>query len=62
MAIPEKEAAVTKHIGQLKFECVLCSEVYKNPKLLPCTHTYCLPCLERLGADRASAGYHCLYI
>jgi len=52
MAISLQEAAVSKQLGQLKFECVLCSESYRNPKLLPCTHTYCLRCLERLCANR----------
>ena len=61
MAIPQQEAAVTKHIGQLKFDCVLCSEVYKNPRLLPCSHTYCLKCLERLGADLKPGHYHQRY-
>ena len=26
--------------------CGLCSETYKQPKLLPCFHTFCLSCLE----------------
>jgi len=59
METAQQESAVTKHIGQLKFDCVLCSEVYKNPRLLPCSHTYCLKCLERLGTDEKPG--HCRY-
>ncbi len=37
----------------METECVVCSEAYqaegdKRPKLLPCSHTYCLGCLRRL--------------
>nr|XP_033784686.1 E3 ubiquitin-protein ligase TRIM56-like [Geotrypetes seraphini]XP_033784689.1 E3 ubiquitin-protein ligase TRIM56-like [Geotrypetes seraphini] len=28
--------------------CKICFELYKNPKLLPCLHTYCQHCLELL--------------
>ena len=32
-----------------KLECSLCLEKFKEPKLLPCFHTYCKsPCLEKL--------------
>ena len=27
--------------------CGLCSEKYRQPKLLPCFHSYCLECLEK---------------
>ncbi len=29
-------------------ECPLCTQPYKEPKLLKCGHTLCLPCLERM--------------
>ncbi len=28
-------------------ECPICTEVQKEPKLLPCTHSFCLKCLEQ---------------
>ena len=27
-------------------ECPICAEKYRTPKQLPCTHTFCLPCLD----------------
>lgn len=29
-------------------DCVLCEENFKTPKVLPCLHTFCLPCLEQI--------------
>ena len=29
-------------------ECPICHEDFKKPKLLPCSHCYCLECLEQL--------------
>ncbi|XP_074044646.1 E3 ubiquitin-protein ligase TRIM45 isoform X2 [Macrotis lagotis] len=28
--------------------CALCAELFKAPRVLPCLHTFCAPCLERL--------------
>ena len=37
------------------FECAVCMEQFKEPKVLPCLHTYCKMCLHKLmkkqGAD-----------
>ncbi|XP_025110146.1 tripartite motif-containing protein 2-like isoform X3 [Pomacea canaliculata] len=32
----------------LSLSCALCLEVYRTPKLLPCSHTFCEECLEKL--------------
>eukprot|EP00058_Branchiostoma_floridae_P012237 XP_002597725.1 hypothetical protein BRAFLDRAFT_217377 [Branchiostoma floridae] len=37
-------------ITQEFFVCQICSEDFKQPKMLPCLHTFCQPCLERLLA------------
>ena len=48
MAEPPKvaEEALKKITAQL--ECSVCLDTYTNPKLLPCFHTFCKICLERL--------------
>ena len=33
-------------------ECPICSEMYVDPKVLPCIHTFCLKCLESLGKGK----------
>lgn len=38
--------------------CSICLDRYKNPKLLPCQHTYCLPCLDNY-ADTAHHNLKC---
>src|SRR6218665_598952 len=30
-------------------ECSICTEIFTNPRILPCVHTFCLHCLERYG-------------
>ena len=30
----------------------ICSEVYTDPKVLPCIHTFCLKCLTKWGEDK----------
>ena len=33
-------------------ECPVCTEVYSEPKVLPCIHTFCLKCLEGWSKDK----------
>src|SRR6218665_879463 len=33
-------------------ECSICTEIFTNPKILPCVHTFCLHCLERHGKGK----------
>ena len=30
------------------FECAVCMEQFKEPKVLPCLHTFCMRCLQKL--------------
>lgn len=34
--------------------CPLCHEMFSNPRLLPCLHTFCKRCLENLVVPRSS--------
>lgn len=29
--------------------CVICREWYDEPRLLPCSHTYCLKCIDKIA-------------
>ena len=36
--------------------CKICYEIYKKPKQLPCMHSFCVACLNRLAETRAVNG------
>ena len=33
-------------------ECAVCFEEFQTPKILPCNHTFCLKCLEKLELQK----------
>jgi len=33
-------------------ECSICTEVFTDPRVLPCIHTFCLQCLLNYGKDK----------
>ena len=33
-------------------ECCVCTEVMRDPRVLPCQHTFCLQCLVNCGSDK----------
>jgi len=33
-------------------ECSICTEVFTDPRVLPCNHSFCLKCLLNYGEDR----------
>ena len=40
--------------------CEKCDEHYKDPRMLPCLHTFCLACLEKeLGTQESRDTLHC---
>ncbi len=30
--------------------CVICGELFDDPRLVSCSHTYCLKCIEEMAA------------
>jgi len=33
-------------------ECPICTEIFSDPRILPCIHTFCLKCLVNYGKDK----------
>ncbi|KAI8505847.1 hypothetical protein Bbelb_162000 [Branchiostoma belcheri] len=40
-----------KKMGTEFLECQICLDDLRQPKMLPCLHTFCLPCLERVWRE-----------
>ena len=38
----------------VSLKCSVCLELFSDPRVLPCFHTYCLKCLQGLVSDRKS--------
>jgi hypothetical protein len=36
-------------IAQL-ITCVICRDLFDDPRLLPCSHTYCRKCIEQMAS------------
>ena len=32
-----------------ELQCSICHEMFKDPRMLPCQHTFCLECLESVS-------------
>ncbi|XP_070563649.1 tripartite motif-containing protein 2-like [Ptychodera flava] len=49
-AFPEQSALdkVLNELGENFLSCIICLELFKKPKVLPCNHTFCEPCLTTL--------------
>jgi len=47
----KKKMATAKQLDDLT-ECAICTEVYTDPRVLPCLHTYCLKCIEAWSKDK----------
>jgi len=45
------EMATAKLLDEIT-ECSICTEVYTDPRVLPCVHTYCLKCIEGWTKDK----------
>ncbi|XP_078584850.1 E3 ubiquitin-protein ligase TRIM56-like [Branchiostoma floridae x Branchiostoma japonicum] len=51
--------AVTDKMGAEFLECQICLDGLKQPKILPCLHTFCLPCLERMLEAEPGGKFSC---
>src|SRR6218665_537090 len=51
MAAKDSDISDVKKQEELKdiTTCCICTEVYNDPKALPCIHTFCMKCLEENG-------------
>ena len=45
------DLATAKQLDDIT-ECPICTEVYTDPRVLPCVHTYCLKCIEAWSKDK----------
>ena len=45
--------AVSEEVTE-RLTCAVCMEQFKEPKVLPCLHTYCKACLEKLVKKQGS--------
>ena len=43
--------ATAKQLDDI-MECPICTEVYTDPRILPCVHTYCLKCIKAWSKDK----------
>ena len=43
--------ATAKHLHDV-MECPICTELYTDPRVLPCIHTYCLKCIKELSKNK----------
>ena len=44
---PTARAEVPREVKERSLTCSVCLELFSEPKVLPCCHTFCLKCLEK---------------
>ena len=44
------ESVLKKHL-----ECPLCMDRFKEPKMLKCSHSYCLKCLQQIAESKPTS-------
>ncbi len=50
--------AKTAHaMFNVQFECSICQELFTDPCMLPCEHTFCLECIQKHVAAVACEAY-----
>ena len=48
-------AAFSSEDRRENLTCAICMDIFDHPKLLPCSHTFCLECLEDLTSSNAQS-------
>jgi len=46
-----RQSSADKELDDMA-ECSICTEVFTDPRVLPCIHTFCLKCLLNYGKDK----------
>jgi len=46
-----RQSSADKELDDMT-ECSICTEVFTDPRVLPCIHTFCLNCLLNYGKDK----------
>ena len=64
----QQSSTALKEIDE-QLTCNVCLDQYTNPKTLPCLHSFCLKCIEKLPQEpqvqrhtHTLVTLHCLYI
>jgi len=50
-SIMARQSSAGKELDDI-MECCICTEVFTDPRVLPCIHTFCLNCLLKYGKDK----------
>jgi len=45
------QSSADKELADMS-ECCICTDIFQDPRMLPCTHTFCMACLLNYGKDR----------
>ncbi|XP_071835375.1 E3 ubiquitin-protein ligase TRIM56-like [Apostichopus japonicus] len=53
------ESSLVKDLHDNFLQCAICMEGYKSPRMLPCIHSFCLKCLEKLAQSLQNKPFSC---
>ena len=56
-AVPRKTSTSALKKLEEQLTCAICLNLYTNPKILPCSHSFCQKCLEGLPQDPQGENY-----
>ena len=56
-AVPNNSSSTALKKLEEQLTCAICLDLYKNPKTLPCLHSFCQQCLEGLPMDPQGDNY-----